>query len=365
MKFNLSAAFLSLLAIASVLPTHADVYEWKGSGNISTETQWTRITDGDLDYTGNWWYAVWSNSATNVMLFSNNSENAGTAINDFNDMSVASIVVTATAADVQYLSANGTGKEIYFTKTSTADISTISTSSSAAASSMLVDSANVIVASGKTFIMGQDPTNTSGTDGYDDAFLSANLNIVVGSGATFQLEATKYDTNNYTTTISGGGTFILASTSISDSGLFVIEGSTLQIDNLTGLTHSITVSGDSTISSIAELTLSGKIIIKESGTNLTFDGSGITFGDNFVLSIYEEALLGEGVSIAAVDSSLEDITIQILDSEGSVLNDSVYYTSFVQNSDGSYSFTVIPEPATASLSLIALAGLMIRRRRQA
>lgn len=131
----------------------------------------------------------------------------------------------------------------------------------------------------------------------------------------------------------------------------------------------LTVSGDATFD--ADLDLSSKVTLTLDGI-LNLDGSALTLGNSITLG---------GALISDIDSKLESgALITLFTGVDSLLLGNTAYVDAVDAStvftgmaagsynlvfgNGNVSLTTIPEPTTATLSLLALAGLAARRRRK-
>lgn len=150
---------------------------------------------------------------------------------------------------------------------------------------------------------------------------------------------------------------------------------------------SITVNGGTLTlgdnSSVADITLnSGSITLEgnATATALTLNGGVVNLGDNFTIDLNGgNVILGENVTFTVNVESLEDTTqsFTLFENIGNaadldtgvnvVFKDANNGTQAgkIVITDGKVTATaVIPEPTTATLSLLALAGLAMRRRRK-
>lgn len=231
----------------------------------------------------------------------------------------------------------------------------------------------------------------------DKAVVNININggsglsVTDGSHATVKIDNAELnmgDSNRkYAINIGNTGTLTMANEAkLMASTLDIATGATLAavgssgVSALSSTMYNTAVAGNI----VANLTL-------EAGSTLVADGASFTMGDNCVLTF--EAVTGKelinlglsfGVAYTAddqvllfsgVDSvqfmvdgeALTDTSVQASKfftgewvNENTILNyDSATQAVYVQNVN-----YVIPEPATATLSLLALAGLAARRRRK-
>ncbi|MFI3244682.1 MAG: PEP-CTERM sorting domain-containing protein [Akkermansia sp.] len=108
------------------------------------------------------------------------------------------------------------------------------------------------------------------------------------------------------------------------------------------------------------------------GLDVTLDGA---ISVNLDLSFEQYALLQTLLSSKELEVLLEgdftmnagtsmSFTIDTVDASGAAIEDALSIETSI-GSDGSMLLTIIPEPSTATLSLLALAGLLARRRRKA
>lgn len=156
---------------------------------------------------------------------------------------------------------------------------------------------------------------------------------------------------------------ILTTTS-KTTGSVTLDGGTISLVSGSVITQAITVTENGGGLAVYEMDSSGALTLNSAiyatsleDISLNMNGVALTLGDDFAIYL-ENDLTAEDIAIFTNAASITgNITFDIY-------VDNELITSYVTvNEDGSMS--VIPEPATASLSLIALAGLMIRRRRQA
>ncbi len=357
---------MTLCAGTTIQTASAGVYAWRGdstsdSDRIFVGANWydvtnkQDVTNASSDKT--WYPDNWVYDDGNIMLFDADSTTDNTTlVNCFEDLGFDGIVVNSDAAASEYTirsNNKNADRDIHFYSTSASDITTVGNNT------MDEGATNIIVAANKTLNI------AGGEYSYRNANLNNDMNIVVGSNAAFSLKATTYVTNSagYSTFISGGGTFTLDVTAISGDGEFVLKGSTLQIESLANFSNTLKVTGSSTLASTGTLALSGEIIFTQAGSSLDIDGDNISLGEGFSISIYENALFGDGITLTGLAGLEGDIDINILDANGNIIEAPDFTTSFTVDSNGNYTLNIIPEPTTATLSLLALAGLMARRRR--
>ena len=167
-----------------------------------------------------------------------------------------------------------------------------------------------------------------------------------------------------------GGEFVNYGTT--DSSILV-DGGTLTLDegvlaDITLNSGSIVVNSDSTTGS---LTLNGGTIIFEENAKLTLvDGAELNLTNTVIeVLVSEETLAGlkDGSSDPVtlfetqdVTTDLKGITVNFTDGT----NDLTAKVDGTADGTGVVITTIVPEPTTATLSLLALAGLAARRRRK-
>lgn len=165
--------------------------------------------------------------------------------------------------------------------------------------------------------------------------------------------------------------------SLTTSGAVIIDGVTLTIEALTlnaGNTIDVTENGGTLATSAmtvnGDATINADLVTAANST-LTFEGGAVTLNGELTLgsgttvslgSAYLETLQSDGQVLLftgvtnLIDSSiLESIVVTGDFMPGHLLS--------VDAGDGTYNIYATPEPATATLSLLALAGLAARRRR--
>ena len=136
--------------------------------------------------------------------------------------------------------------------------------------------------------------------------------------------------------------------------------------------------GESAVTlSVEGLALNDKVTTVTAGA-LTLNGGTVYISDNYVIDLGgKELTLTEGVNIVlSVDSldnaegivlfeaagsanGLDKLSVTLVDETGAEKEMAVSY-----NTDGSVVTSIVPEPTTATLSLLALAALAARRRRK-
>ncbi len=224
--------------------------------------------------------------------------------------------------------------------------------------------------------------------------------------------ATTYTTQNGAATTTNGGvyasiTFVLDGTEASDyttttdDGTSVFEAaSTVNLDSITiysrvscsandtwdtmgndstgtaftydNLVLCITIDGTSYYSSTAtvengDTTVTGTLTSMENLASLTFEFEDVTISTatTYTAALYTydsntEAYTATSISLSASQYTSDDWSLTNL--AGSVQGNSFGPTATTVVTS---TYVAVPEPATATLSLVALAGLMVRRRRQA
>ena len=113
--------------------------------------------------------------------------------------------------------------------------------------------------------------------------------------------------------------------------------------------------------SIGDLTLNNCTVKFSDGAVIDLGENNLTLGDNVAITLSVESLENiEGLTLFQTTGKVEgfeELTVTFVDATGAKKEAAVSY------SNGSVVTTAIPEPTTATLSLLALAGLAARRRR--
>ena len=160
-------------------------------------------------------------------------------------------------------------------------------------------------------------------------------------------------------TVDGATLAIAQDTTINT--LTLNSGATIEINEHAGqlTTSALNVNGDSTIN--ANLVIADNSLLTFTEGSVTL-GCSIDFGTGTTIALgeaYHSDLLSTGSTLLFSDvesySGLENVTVT-----GSFTPGSLFA---VKQGNNTYNIYATPEPATATLSLLALAGLMARRRR--
>ncbi len=155
------------------------------------------------------------------------------------------------------------------------------------------------------------------------------------------------------------GTSVLLDTVVEGGVLTMYKGS---FDGITMEEGKLDVRGNVTTGA---LTLNGGELSINSGVVIDLGGEDLILSDNVAITVnvtsLDDALTGNYVlftNMGEVTGSSRDVTFQTYDKTESQKAVLTY------NEDGTVTVATIPEPATATLSLLALAGLCARRRRK-
>ena len=198
------------------------------------------------------------------------------------------------------------------------------------------------------------------------------------------------DTVNFTGTITktGAGTLTITGTDNTynrgitvEGGKLVMEGAAnhagmltmadgTELQTGTGVIKDLVLASGSTLNAAAAVTLGGSLEL----------GTGLTLGGDLYASIMamtadsEPVLLFRGVNTLTLGAAGDALTIDVLSEEDekdlctwfSNVAAGTYYLSYDATSGSVYAgmIATVPEPTTATLSLLALAGLCARRRRK-
>lgn len=310
----------------------------------------------------------------------NESDNSGGTITTISDVDIQvsgpiyaygiyndrGTITTISNVDIQAYSSDGYAYGFYNAMKSTPTITSFSGNITATTDSGIAIALSYIgnsKSSDYTFNFNGDTSLTAtATDG------GTAYALLVATVQSLTLTA---DSADITITLTGG---------ITSSGVPLILGSGTYV--LAGDSTTIKA-GSLSISSGASLTLTGETTFNITDNALTLNLSDINLSELVdVDSVISSALLTieSGTSISGLDSINivlgendsaswnEDLLRAIISDDTSVLG-GVSYTVYSGSVGGteiaSGEFTVIPEPSTATLSFLALAGLCARRRRQA
>ncbi len=256
-----------------------------------------------------------------------------------------------------------------------------------------VDNQSITVHAGELRLGKFAGLGSEGEGGYVPATQAAlnNTDITINAGARLSVQGQlELDSSSSITTSTEGAAGaastikgLASDSSISGGSITLEEGSRLHIENITlkditlntgsgALTlqnirlgyDNVTASGSATRSGEAapiSYTLQGVDVVgvAEIAGSFTLDVSMIAAEfDAF------RAALESGVSIIFNLEGLDEAQLPAGISYATV-NGQSYYATFQGSSSGTAQFSIIPEPSTATLSLLALTGLLARRRRKA
>lgn len=197
--------------------------------------------------------------------------------------------------------------------------------------------------------------------------------VTVKSGATLTIDsgivAAGYSSVNFESGANAviNGSLALAESNTTLASVTLGEGAVLTLGTVEShaaalTTSAMTVNGDSTIN--ADLVIADGSIVTFNDGAVTLNGT-LTIGEGSTIALgtaYHDALEANGQVLV-----FKGVTNQI---DASILESIVVTGDFVSGhllsvaaGDGTYNIYATPEPATATLSLLALAGLMARRKR--
>lgn len=184
--------------------------------------------------------------------------------------------------------------------------------------------------------------------------------MTVASGSVTQMTGTLT-----ADTLAISGTLDLAQTALTASTITLNSGATIELADHAGqlTTSALTVNGDSAIN--ANLVFAANSVLTFTEGSVTL-GCTIDFGTGTTIALgeaYHSDLETNGMTLlfSGVDAvegqinGLENVVVTGAFADGHLVA--------VKQADNSYNIYATPEPATATLSLLALAGLMARRRR--
>lgn len=189
---------------------------------------------------------------------------------------------------------------------------------------------------------------------------SVGLNTVVDGGA---LVVQGYSSMSGITLESGTATIKKGATG--DLGDITINDGTLSLEEA-AISSAITMEGGSLdiLGNVeaGALTLNGGTINFNGDYTIDLGGEDLILGNNVAITMNVDSLDNiEGISLFKTTGNvagLDKLSVTLVDSTGATKETAVSY------SNGSVVTAPIPEPTTATLSLLALAGLAARRRRK-
>ena len=180
-------------------------------------------------------------------------------------------------------------------------------------------------------------------DNYTDYTRTYDLVSVTGEGKNVTLGTTYTGTvDGYTYTVNGSGTSSL----------------TLSFEEIVAPSTSLTttVLDASLDGSMLTLKVDGDITSAEMIANITGFGEGVL---EKILGLTKDVKDGMvGITLVDGDATLDDTIV------GNGISNVGFYGAYYGEGNGQYFVQYIPEPATATLSLLALAGIAARRRRK-
>lgn len=219
----------------------------------------------------------------------------------------------------------------------------------------------------KSTIKATDLTVNEGKNVTFESTVTLDNAMTVNGTATFKTQTTFG-------TVVNSGTLNFDADAVTVTTLTLNAGSVIQLkDDDSGVltTSALTVGGDATINGdlvIADegsLTMSGVITM---GCALTL-GTGITLDADTIASVQGGATVTlfegvDGLTLGTAELTLGD-SVQAETVFANLLDGPMdkYFLNYNDDKTVTLSLTVVPEPATATLSLLALAGLAARRRR--
>lgn len=200
-----------------------------------------------------------------------------------------------------------------------------------------IDTAALTATNGSVQLNGTDVKNSSITA--DAVVLDSDTSLTIGGENGNSVAATEIEVNDATLTLADAA----------------LGGTDITLNSGT-----IKILGDATVGS---LNLNDGNLVFAGDYILDLGGESLILGENATITLSVESvsnLAGDYTLFANVAESstgLDDLTVKFVDASGEVKEVEASYS----NGDVTVS---IPEPTTATLSLLALAGLAARRRRR-
>lgn len=265
----------------------ANIYEWDGDAGdnfVHSDSNWTVPAGQEYTYSG--WQGTWNSNATNVIEINSNTASGANDLNfQFDAVSLSGVIVTSDATDpgeAGYLVRPNKDRNLELCGTTNADT--------------LI---NTDLKENKVnFLVGKDLSLGSSSQSWTTITMYAGFNIDVASAASFTIYGQTLALDAYDSTISGSGTTVINTNSLTGTGKMTVSaGSTLEINTLTAASLSVgnSIASAGTLSlgdgvsmivdSTRSLDLAGKLVMGAGSAITINDMDNFTMDNDLVIDI--------------------------------------------------------------------------------